>query len=175
MVYVITGGPGFGKTTLLNYLEVQGYAVCPESAREVMSSINQDRKMPGNNPLPGDFEKIIASIRLNFLHSIDMQTIAFSDRGLADQVAYSWYKNKIPSEFIQNKSSAERYAPYVFVTPPWKEIYVQDGIRKENFEEASLIHSYIIKSYLKYGYETVDLPLTSPELRARFILDFLGF
>ena len=174
MVYVITGGPGFGKTTVLNHLEEKGFLVCEESARELMSSVRRGNKLTGETALPKDFEKIIASYRMNFLHSTGTNTIAFSDRGLPDQVAYSWYKSKIPSDFIEEKALAERYAQYVFVAPPWKEIYVQDEIRKETFEEATLIHSLIVKSYHNYGYETVDLPLTTPVMRVRFILDFLG-
>jgi len=174
MVYVITGGPGFGKTTVLNYLEEKGFPVCAESAREILASMSRDNKIAGKMEFFGDFEKIIALKRINFLHSTGANSIAFSDRGLPDQVAYSWYKNKIPSGFIEEKVVAERYAKYVFVAPPWKEIYVQDEIRKESFEEASLIHSYIIKSYHEYGYETVELPLTTPEMRVRFILNFLG-
>ncbi len=174
MVYVITGGPGFGKTTVLNRLEEKGFPVCSENAREVLSSQGRSEDRVGIPEVPEGFERIMALWRLNFLQSIEKGTIAFSDRGLPDQVAYSWYKNKIPSDYIEEKALAERYAQHVFVTPPWKDIYVQDEIRKENFDEACMIHSCILKSYRKYGYETIDLPLTSPEQRVRFILNFLG-
>src|SRR5512133_1248276 len=116
MVYVITGGPGFGKTTVLNCLKENGFPVCAESVREVLATLNPGSEISGSLKLPGDFEKIIASKRMDFLQSIDKNTVAFSDRGLPDQVAYSWYKGKTPSDFIEEKALAERYAKYVFVT-----------------------------------------------------------
>jgi predicted ATPase len=42
MVYVVTGGPGFGKTTVINHLASLGFSVGTEQAREVLSSV------PGN-------------------------------------------------------------------------------------------------------------------------------
>lgn len=174
MVYVITGGPGFGKTTVLNLLGELGFPVCPESAREILSTITMEPGFDGRFVIPANFEEIIAWKRIDFLHSTAAGTLAFSDRGLPDQVAYSRYKKKEPSGFIDEKALNERYAPFVFVTPPWKEIYAGDEVRRESFEEASLLHGYILSSYRKYGYETIDLPLESPGRRVRFILDFLG-
>jgi len=165
MVYVITGGPGFGKTTLLKELEGRGFKVCPEEARELIDGILD---------FPKDFEQKIAGLRLRFLLSINPEKIAFADRGLPDQIAYSWYKSKQPSSFIEDLVSSNKYAPIVFVTPPWENIYRKDEIRKENFDEACQIHNYIIQAYLKYGYQPVDLPFTSPTERAEFILNFLG-
>ena len=165
MVYVITGGPGFGKTTLLNILEEKGFRVCPEEARSILD---------GNSSFPKDFEQRIASLRISFLQSTLQEDISFADRGLPDQIAYSWYKEKRPSTFIEEAVSSKRYAPLVFITPPWQEIYKQDDIRKENFEEACLIHQHITRAYLKYGYQTIDLPFSSPGMRVEYILNFLS-
>ena len=174
MVYVISGGPGFGKTTLLNILEERGFRVCSEEARTILNPmlIQQDQSAIAN--IPENFEQRIAGHRLSFLQSTLQEDITFADRGLPDQIAYSWYKEKRPSAFIEEAVSSNRYAPFVFITPPWQEIYKQDEIRKENFEEACLIHYHIIKAYLKYGYQTVDLPFSSPEGRVEYILNFLG-
>jgi predicted ATPase len=84
------------------------------------------------------------------------------------------FKNNIPSAFIRELVQNNKYAPYVFITPPWKEIYIQDQARKENFEEALEIHGQIVKAYVEYGYEIVNLPLVNPESRVKFILNFLG-
>jgi predicted ATPase len=165
MVYVITGGPGFGKTTLIGLLAEKGFRVCPEEARSILDGIAS---------LPGDFEQRIAGLRLKFLHSTDQETIAFADRGLPDQVAYSWYKKKQPSAFIEETVSSNRYAPFVFITPPWQDIYTSDAVRKENFEEACVIHKNIIRAYIKYGYQTIELPFSTPDMRVAYILTFLG-
>ena len=165
MVYVITGGPGFGKTSLINKLSDRGFNVCHEEARALLSGLSD---------IPRDFEQKLAGLRLKFLLSSDPDKIAFSDRGLPDQIAYSCYKNKQPSKFIVELVSSNKYAPIVFITPPWENIYTKDNTRKENFEESCHIHNHIIKAYLKYGYQPIDLPFTSPDKRADFIINFLG-
>ena len=173
MVYVITGGPGFGKTTVVNLLAEKGFAVGAEKARELLI-LNKDQE--GENDikkLPIDFERRVAMERVNFLQSVAQNAIAFSDRGLPDQIAYSWFKKKMPSAFIEEVVSNYMYAHYVFVTPPWRDIFIQEDIRKESFEEASKIHQQILTAYLKYNYQIIDLPLVNPELRVKFILNFL--
>lgn len=174
MVYVITGGPGFGKTTLINLLSKLNFPVGNEAARELLYANSNNSTNGVGLIFPTDFEKNVAMERLKFLLGIAPQHIAFADRGLPDQIAYSWYKNRIPSPFIEETVKANKYAPYVFFTPPWKEIYIQDQVRKENFEDAQEIHGQIVKAYLKYGYKIVNLPLENPESRVKFILNFLG-
>ena len=173
MVYVITGGPGFGKTSLLNILERRGFLVGSEKAREFINSKNLGTHTATKSGVPPDFEKRIAQERINFLLSVPDGAIAFADRGLPDQIAYSRYKNKTPSEYIEHVVHEYRYAPYVFITPPWKEIYVRDEIRRESYGEACEIHGHIIQAYQKYDYKLIDLPFESPEKRIEFILNFL--
>jgi predicted ATPase len=174
MVYAITGGPGFGKTTVLNQLGKLHFPVCQENARQLLQSDVKPSDSGRTHHLPMDFEKMVAMHRLKFLQETALDTIAFSDRGLPDQIAYSCYKNMIPSAFIQELVRANRYAPFVFVTPPWEEIFLQDEIRKENFEDALEIHDQILNAYLKCNYKIINLPLANPEERVRFILNFLG-
>jgi predicted ATPase len=174
MVYVISGGPGFGKTTLLHLLAEKGFPVCPETAREILSSNESVTGWMETKKLPLDFERKVAEKRMNFLSATGPNTIAFSDRGLPDQIAYSWFKQKVLSKYIEEVVKTCRYAPFVFVTPPWEEIYSQDGIRTENFVEACEIHSFVLKAYLKYDYKIIDLPFKNPKERVNFILNFLA-
>ncbi len=174
MVYIITGGPGFGKTTLIDRLRDLGYLVCPESARAFLTSEAKDGKTDLKDIFPPDFERAVASRRLNFLNENPEDVTAFSDRGLPDQIAYSWHKKKVPSSFIEELVAKNKYASCVFITPPWEEIFIRDEIRKEDFKEAVEIHEQIIKAYLKYNYRIINLPQVNPEARVKFILNFLG-
>jgi predicted ATPase len=174
MVYIITGGPGFGKTTLVDKLSSLDFPVCHESARDLLSSIEKDGKVGHNAIFPSNFEKDVAFKRLSFLRGIPDNITAFSDRGLPDQIAFSWYKGKVPSSFIMDLVSENKYAPFVFITPPWDEIYIKDEIRREDFKEAVEIHEQIIKAYLKFDYKIISLPLLNPDERVKFILNFLG-
>ncbi len=174
MVYVITGGPGFGKTTLINCLSALNYSVGREAARELLFASGRENEPDKAFHIPEDFERKIAMDRLHFLLATAPDSTAFADRGLPDQIAYSWFKKKNPSSFIVEMVKNNKYAPFVFITPPWQEIYRMDQIRKENFEEALAIHDQIVRAYLKYGYKIVNLPLVNPGSRVQFILNFLG-
>lgn len=174
MVFVITGGPGFGKTSIIGCLSDLHYPVCPEYARELLLSLPDRPQVPGASGPIVDFERLVAGERIRFMESASPEAISFSDRGLPDQLAYSWYKGKTPSSFIESAVLTARYSNPVFVTPPWKEIYTRDEVRKESFEEASAIHELIVKAYLAYGYQMVEVPPDVPAARAEFILKFLG-
>lgn len=173
MVYVITGGPGFGKTVLIEKLHELGYPTGGEIARQI---IVQQIAM-GGGLLPwldgAGFEKKVMEERIDFLNRTDSKYIAFSDRGLPDQAAFSWYKGKQISAKLKVALSANRYAKQVFLTPPWRQIFRNDPIRTETFSEAESIHGFIVKAYLENGYQLVDLPLVSPEERIEFILKSL--
>ena len=173
MVYVITGGPGFGKTVLIEKLRQLGFKTGEESARQI---IIQQIECQGDI-LPwkdsSKFEKLVMQKRLEYLNSVDVQDIAFSDRGLPDQAGFSLYKGKGISKELAFSILANRYQKKVFVTPPWYQIYTNDPIRTETFEEAERIHHCIIQAYKESGYELVDLPFTTQDERIEFILKSL--
>ena len=37
-IFIISGGPGTGKTSVINKLKEQGYKIIPEAARELLNS-----------------------------------------------------------------------------------------------------------------------------------------
>jgi len=173
MVYVITGGPGFGKTVLIEKLHELGYPTGGEIARQIIVQ----QISAGGGLLPGidaaGFEKKVMEERIDFLKRTANKSIVFSDRGLPDQAAFSWYKGKEISLQLKDVLATNRYAKQVFLTPPWRQIYRNDQIRTETFEEAERIHGFIVKAYLENGYQLIDLPLVSPEERIEFILKSL--
>ena len=173
MVYVITGGPGFGKSLLIEKLRELGYPVGGEVARQII----EEQTAAGGELLPWKdaqgFEKCVMNERIAFLNSIENKCIAFSDRGLPDQAAFSMYKGKEVSHQLKRAITANHYAKRVFLTPPWRQIFQNDQIRTETFEEAETIHRYIVDAYLDNGYEPIDLPFDVPEKRIAFILKSL--
>jgi len=173
MVYVITGGPGFGKSVLIEKLRELGYPVGGEIARQII----EQQVANGGDLLPwkdaGGFEKNVMDERIKFLKNIDIETVAFSDRGLPDQAAFSMYKGKAISLELKVAINENYYAKKVFLTPPWRRIYKNDQIRTETFEEAEKIHNFVVEAYQNYGYELIDLPFVSPDERIEFILKSL--
>lgn len=169
-IFIITGGPGFGKSELINELRQSGYLCSGEFAREL---IEHQQKM-GGDLLPWKnpklFQEEILRLRKDFYDSVPDKTIAFADRGMPDQLAFAQYKGFGTPEILKESAEKYRYASQVFVTPPWREIFVIDSIRSESYEEAIRIHQSVLETYLGLNYQIIELPLFSVTERVTFML-----
>lgn len=169
-IYVITGGPGFGKTGLVNALRQSGYPCSDEYARELIGIQQRigGEVLPWKNPKL--FQQEILRQRIQFFESVPDGLLAFADRGIPDQLAFSQYKGfRIPT-VLADCALNFRYAPWVFVTPPWIDIFTNDEIRTETFDEAICIHEWIQTTYRDLGYKLIELPLLPIDQRMSFIL-----
>lgn len=172
-IVVITGGPGFGKTELISELERLGFPCSGEFARDL---IFQQQKISGEI-LPwknsGLFQREVLRQRIAFFESVSEHTLAFSDRGIPDQIAFSRYRGFGSPPILLESAQNYRYYQKVFSTPPWFEIFRNDEIRTETYEEAVKIHEVVKNTYLDLDYEVVDLPLGTVKERIEFILKSL--
>lgn len=169
-IYIITGGPGFGKTALIDELRRAGYLCSGEFARELIDQQQQidGDLLPWKNPKL--FQEEILRLRQKFYESVPDQSIAFADRGIPDQLAFARYKGFSAAEMLKVSAEKYHYALHVFVTPPWPEIYINDTIRKETFDEAVCIHQAVLETYSGLNYQIIELPLISVSDRLNFII-----
>ena len=96
-----------------------------------------------------------------------------ADRGIPDTLGYARLIGLPDTHWIEAACRQYRYAPLVFLAPPWREIYETDGERKQDFAEAEWTYEVVKNVYRECGYETVVLPKAPPTERARFILKHL--
>ena len=167
--YVITGGPGGGKTSLLERLASKGYPSVPETAREII----KERLSKGLSPRPdlkSFAEQIFAKDWANFISNSD-SLIVFFDRSFMDSACLLFDANADAYNKIRHTHLSNRYNDTVFITPPWREIYRNDTERDQSFEEAIRIYHRLENWYLEHGYHIVVLPKGTVENRATFILD----
>jgi predicted ATPase len=169
-IYIITGGPGFGKTKLIAELRNKGYRCSDEFARDLIEEqLNSAGELlPWKNPKR--FQEEVLKRRIAFFESVPDGSLAFSDRGIPDQLAFARYKGYDSPEILIQSASEHRYAPTVFVTPPWKEIFINDPIRTESYEESIIIHRRIVETYNDLNYQIIELPLKSSKKRLEFVL-----
>lgn len=170
-IYIITGGPGFGKTELVDELRKSGYLCSAEFARDWIESQQKSGGdiLPWTNPRL--FQAEILRQRIVFFESVLEGTLAFADRGIPDQLAFARYKGFGTPEILDESARKYRYAPVVFVTPPWPEIFVNDPIRTESFDEAVRIHQAVLETYTGLNYQIIELPLLPVRKRIEFILE----
>ncbi len=174
MYVILTGGPGGGKSAILEALRDRGYLCVDEVARDLI----KEEVTAGGDALPWrnreKFRDNMFHEQLKVYESIDHDGIIFFDRGLIDCLAYSrLIGSEIPEEMDQISINTQ-FNKIVFVTPPWEEIYRNDEERKQSFQEAIETYNQIVAAYQEYGYETVDLPKVSVEQRVEFILERLS-
>jgi predicted ATPase len=174
-IIVLIGGPGTGKSTLLDALAQKGYRCYPEISREV--TINA--KNQGIDQLfledPLRFSELLLDGRKKQYDDAvrDETNLIFIDRGIPDVVAYLDYINTTYPSHFEDACMQYRY-DHIFVLPPWKEIFLSDSERYENFEQAVAIQEHITRTYERFGYRLIAVPTGKVEQRIEKILNF-GF
>lgn len=167
---IISGAPATGKTSIINALEVRGYACHHEISREII----KQSLARNNNILPwGDlmaFSDLVVKGRSRQYKRVE-PGINFYDRSLIDSLAYLRKDGQeAPEEWLE-LAEQKRYFGTVFITPPWFEIFENDFERRESWQEVLHIHEYIVSTYQMYGYDILPLPKVGVEQRIAFILE----
>ena len=173
--FVITGGPGVGKTTLLEVLAQQGFPYVPEVAREIIReqvSQNGDA-LPWAN-IPAYTQLMLSRSVKSFEQYQKQETVLFFDRGIPDTLAYAHLTHQPISSELQHAVQDFRYNPLVFILPPWSEIYQTDSERKQTYQEAVATYDVMLATYQQLAYTPVIVPKGTPEERANFVIDSLN-
>lgn len=174
-IVVIIGGPGTGKTTIIEELKSRGFCCYPEISREVTLEAKKEgiEQLFLENPLL--FSELLLEGRKKQLLSAqrEEQPIVFLDRGIPDILAYMHYIGDSYPAFFDQACQEHKYTK-IFILPPWEAIYVSDNERYENFEQAQLIYNHLIETYSKYGYNLIEVPKDTLNNRILFILEGLS-
>lgn len=167
--YIITGGPGAGKTSLLENLALQGYRCIPETARQII----KERLSKGMSPRPDPArfaQQIFDQDLNNFISNSRLSDLLFFDRSFMDSACMLFESDKDSYDKILNSHLTNRYNNKVFITPPWKEIYRNDTERDQSFDESIEVYERLEKWYKEHDYHVIVLPKDTIENRTNFIL-----
>jgi predicted ATPase len=171
--FVVTGGPGGGKSTLLEALVERGYRVAPEAARRLI----KERLAAGLAPRPDPVtfaRAILNSDMAQYRAATDHDGITFFDRGVLDALYMLDLESALSRDEIARLVQAFPYNVTVFLLPPWEAIYAMDSERDQTFEESVAVFEGKRRWYGRWGYETVEVPRASVGARISFILDAIG-
>lgn len=169
--YVITGGPGSGKSSLIEALHQQGYAHSIEAGRGVI----QDQMAIAGRALPWDDRALFAELMLfweirSYRIAEQVPGPVFFDRGVPDVLGYLKLTGLPIPPHMQKAAELFRYNRTVFIAPPWREIFRQDHERKQDFDEAIRTYDSMVAIYTALDYELVEIPRSAVEERLKFIL-----
>jgi predicted ATPase len=168
--FVITGGPGSGKTTLIDALEQAGFARTIEAGRGVI----RDQMAIDGPALPwGDpaaFAELMLAWEMRSYRMAERQVgPVFFDRGVPDVIGYLRLMGLPVPAHIGRAAEVFRYHRCVFIAPPWREIFTQDAERRQDFAEARRTYEALAETYVRLGYELVTVPCVSVAERLKFV------
>jgi predicted ATPase len=168
--FVITGGPGSGKSTLIDALEREGFARTVEAGRAII----KEQVADGGSALPWSDPRAFAERMFewelrSYARAIENHGVVFFDRGIPDVVGYLRLMNLPVPPPIDAVARTHRYNTQVFIAPPWPAIFAHDAERKQSPEEAARTYQAMVETYADYGYELIELPRTSVAERVAFV------
>ena len=174
--YIITGGPGVGKTTILNSLKKFGYGVVAEAATDLINE-GLAKQVPAPWNVPGFSVKIalLQEERQKASHELDAEVIFF-DRSPIDVFAYDFLLrgSSAPSttRIVQDLLDNHFYNRTVFFIESLG--YCEETtVRKDSLEKSLKIERALEKTYRALGFKLVRIPAAPIEERVQKILKAL--
>lgn len=169
---VLTGGPGSGKTSVIEELRRRGYAGTQEAGRAIII----DQQFIGGNALHTGDRVLFAELMLGWeirsyrMAQVDPAPAVFFDRAIPELVGYYWLSGLPVPAHVAAAARLFRYRARVFVAPPWPEIYATDSERGQDYAEAVTSCELARAAYADRGYELIELPFATVSERADFVL-----
>ncbi|WP_395332185.1 AAA family ATPase [Novosphingobium sp. BL-8H] len=165
---VVSGCSGSGKSTLLAELARRGFAVVEEPGRRIVAQ----ERLNGGAALPwidlAAFARRAVKMALEDRRQATvLPGTVFFDRGLIDAAVALEHAAGIPAA---HTCGAERYHRRVFMTPPWPEIFRNDGDRLHGFDEAVAEYDRLVRGYGQLGYCVESVPRMPVPARADWVL-----
>lgn len=171
---VITGGPGTGKSTVIDKLSQLQFTCMPEISRTITKKAQESGidQLFLEDPLL--FSKLLLEGRIDqYLKAgLKKQHIVFFDRGIPDVFGYlNYLKMDYPDIYV--RQSLDHKYDTIFMMPPWQDIYITDNERYESYEQSMIIYNELIYAYNSIGYPIITVPEGNITARVQFILDTL--
>lgn len=169
-LFVVTGGPGSGKTALIQALAKAGFATMPEAGRTII----RDQRAIGGEALPWADRSAFAEAMLtwemrSYREAEGRSGPVIFDRGMPDVAGYLRLCGlPVPAHAVR-AAETFRYEKRVFLAPFWPEIFERDTERRQDLEEADATCAAMVEVYGLFGYDLIALPKASVAERVRFV------
>ena len=166
--YVITGGPGCGKTTTVNLLKDKGYKTTIEHARHYIDTqLIAGRTTEEVRHNQQESQSRILAMQIAAENLLPADDIVFLDRAIPDALAYYRFL-KLPTTQILEEALKNHSYKKVFILDPLP--IIQDYARIEDAAAQRRIHDLLTEVYTSLGLPVVHVPVLPPGERVNFIL-----
>jgi len=167
--YILTGGPGAGKSTLIEALAKIGFYTVPEAANYVIRKELEAKgiKLPWINREA--FQEEVMRTQKEWESKIPNYTkTAFLDRGIADGIAYYKLDKINPPKELTEAARKTKYEGVFLIEPI--EIFETTETRRDK-EQSRQIHELLKETYRELGYKIIIIPRGTIEERVKTILN----
>lgn len=166
--YVITGGPGSGKTTTVDLLQKRGYKTTIENARHYLETQRASGKTVEEiRANQREFQLGVLRMQIEQESSLSPDDIVFLDRAIPDARAYYRFLD-LPEDPILTEAIR---------TVSYKKIFlldclplVNDYARRENEAGQKKIHRLLTEVYESLPFPVIKVPILPAEERVDFVL-----
>mmetsp|Transcript_58168 Transcript_58168/g.138463 ORF Transcript_58168/g.138463 Transcript_58168/m.138463 type:complete len:248 (+) Transcript_58168:144-887(+) len=176
----ITGGPGSGKSSIVQALKSRGMTTVPEAAIQIINDLNEELGVDGQKEWrrshKDEFQLRVTTKQAS-LEASAMKTstkgLAFCDRGLLDGLGYCrHFKQAVPADVAAIAEKARYDQVFLLETLP-EEVFAargQDG-RTSGRQDSLAISRCIEEAYQEHGHTPVHVPVMPLEQRVAWVLE----
>ena len=170
--YIFTGGPGAGKTTVLDTLKLRGFRSIIDVAREIIKT----RLASGVNPRPepSQFARDIFDSEVANYLSVPPDEVCIFDRSIVDALGMLHSCQLVSMNEVNSYLLQYPYNTKVFFFPPWENIYCTDSERDQSWTESVVDSDYVKTWYSQCKYKLIEVPIGNIEDRVSFIGNIIG-
>lgn len=185
---VISGGPGVGKSKLLEALAEKGYPIIEESARMVkMDEQYKQKDIQGYVPVlpdqfPQEFQQKVFRYQMEMEKKLKKMSgeVVFMDRSLVDILGYSQFYNIPPPTDVRGAIFSAQYNTIFILDPLPSILYKNDEQRQENAKQSAQLHSIISDYYHSFAFSVYHVPYfpsaneeESIQMRRNYVIDLI--
>ena len=173
---VLSGGPGSGKTALVEHYQKAGHATVPEAALQIIQELTRTMGVAAQRRWRQ--KHVIEFQRLILQRQIDLERegvsqaagLVFLDRGRPDGLAYMRLAGVEPPADMTTLMAGNPY-DYVFLLDTLEQFdpRLATGRNTESREDSRRIQRAILRVYRDLGYQPVIVPVMPIAQRAGWI------
>ena len=168
-----TGGPGVGKSSVIQELQKRGFQVIPETFTTLYHKAKQEGVLQELFSDPSRLRLALMNAQIIAEDSRDKSKFTFLDETALGVLFFGqWFKVQMLEnlyEIAQNR----RYDLIFIFEPLPKKLYEQTNVRQESYKESEEIHNFLKKKYTETGLITINVPFAPVQQRTDFIIETL--